>query len=55
MLRELHVDEGKFPAARINARDERVVRHVLFSSQSVKDSCRNARKTAEWATVAGNS
>ena len=46
VLRELHVDEGKFPAARIDARDERVVPHKLFSSQSVKDSCWNARENS---------
>jgi hypothetical protein len=46
VLRELHVDEGKFPAARIDARDERVVPHKLFCSQSVKDSCWNARENS---------
>jgi hypothetical protein len=30
ILRELHIDIRKFPVAGIDARDERVVRHVLF-------------------------
>jgi hypothetical protein len=47
-LRELHVDEGKSSVAGVDARDERVVRHGLFS---LKDSCWNARKNSR----AGNS
>jgi hypothetical protein len=38
IFRELDVDIRKFPVASVDARNERVVRHGLFSSQSVKDS-----------------
>jgi len=55
--RELLVDERKFPVAGVDACDERVVRHRLFSSQSVKDSCWNAKKQQMWqqwvVTVSG--
>ncbi len=51
IFRELHIDEGKLSVAGVDACDERVVRHICFSSQSVKDSCLNARGKCK----AGNS
>jgi hypothetical protein len=52
-LRELHVDEGKSSVAGIDACDERVVRHGLFSSQILKDSCWNARKNSRVGNGSG--
>src|SRR3989475_3498049 len=43
ILRELHVNEGKFSVACVDACDERVVRHIYFPRKSLKDSCLNAR------------
>jgi hypothetical protein len=41
-LRELHVAEGKFAVASADPCDERVVRHIRFPRESLKDSCLNA-------------
>ena len=51
ILRKLHIDEGKFSVAGVDACDERVVRHSVFPPKSLKDSCLNARGNSR----AGNS